>query len=183
MAWNAYLSLLRRHPLPTKAATATTVAFFADLVCQRLESDRVGPFDVDRTLRFASWALVTTPVVHVWYRFLHAKLASPLLRAAADQFIYAPPATCLFLFAMGVGVRGSGIEGGLARVAHLPSVLTENWIVWLPLQLLNFAFVPLPLQIGFGNLCGAFWAVRLSSLAQSGAAQPLGPTSSSTPLA
>ena len=183
MVWHAYLSLLRRYPLPTKAATATTVAFFADFVCQRLESaGKVVPFDADRAFRFASWALVTTPVVHVWYRFLHAKLASPLLRAAADQFIYAPPATCLFLFCMGVGVRGSGVEGGLARVAHLPGVLKENWMVWLPLQLINFAFVPLPLQIGFGNICGAFWAVRLSALAQSGAAQPL-PVAPKAPLA
>ena len=174
MAWSAYLSLLHRYPLPTKAVTATTAAFCADLVCQRLEGG-VGPLDVGRTLRFAGWALATTPVVHVWYRCLHAKLTSPLLRAAADQFIYAPPATALFLFAMGVGVRDSGVEGGLSRVAHLPSVLRENWLVWVPLQLINFAFVPLPLQVGFGNLCGAFWAVRLSSLSQSGAQPPPGP--------
>jgi len=165
--WGRYLSLLAARPLPTKMATATTAALIGDGICQALEGS--WRFDVERAARFSGWALASTVPVHYWYRGLHAKVASPLLRTAADQFLYAPPATAAFLFCMGFGAQGSGADpsaGGLKRVANLPRVLTENWLVWIPVQLVNFCFVPLPLQVAFGNLVGVAWSVRLSALGQ-----------------
>jgi hypothetical protein len=160
--WRRYTSYLHSHPLATKCITATTAALLGDAVCQRLEGSQ--PFSPWRSVRFTTWALITTPVVHFWYGRLAAARLSPLARTAADQFLYAPPATALFLFAMGVGAQGRGVEGGLSRASHLPRVLCENWCVWVPVQLVNFVFVPLPLQVAFGNVVGLFWAVRLSHL-------------------
>lgn len=37
-----------------------------------------------------------------------------------------------------------------------------NWSVWVPAQLLNFRFVPAPLQVLFANVVGLFWNAYLS---------------------
>jgi hypothetical protein len=175
--WRRYIALLHAHPLATKCITSTTVALLADAVCQGLErSDHGEPFSVSRSVRFSAWALATTPIVHFWYGRLAAARLSPLARTAADQLLYAPPATAAFLFAMGVGAQGTGLEGGISRMSNLPRVLRENFCVWVPVQLLNFMFIPLPLQVAFGNVVGLFWAVRLSHLsmgAPPAAAAPL----------
>lgn len=46
---------------------------------------------------------------------------------------------------------------------YLPA-LKANYCVWPVVQIVNFSFMPLPLQIPFVNMVGVFWYVVITVL-------------------
>jgi protein Mpv17 len=160
----SYSSLLLRRPLSTKALTAGLIAGIGDCLCQHFfpSSSPPAAFQPQRTASLALWALCTAPLVSRWYGFLSLRPA--LQRVAADQLLWAPASISLMLFWLGLAETGSA-EQGLSRVRECAgSTLRANWAVWPALQCINFLWVPLPLQVLYGNVLGLGWGVVLSSL-------------------
>ena len=118
------MSLLETRPITTRVITATLISGLGDAICQHLVP-APGGFDIARTVRFASWAVLITPLQHLWFTALQRRFPSALTRVAFDQLVFAPPATAAFLMYMGGGGAREGTSMGdaareLARVASSP---------------------------------------------------------------
>jgi hypothetical protein len=61
------------------------------------------------------------------------------------------------------------LEGKMHQIGDrlrtsLKSTIITNWGIWIPVQLINFKFVPQPAQVLFANVIGFFWNAILSYL-------------------
>jgi hypothetical protein len=84
-AYHKYVSILNKHPLRTKVATAGVIFFNSDVATQRLEHEfgeteaeseveshiqRSEWYDPKRTLRMTTFGVISTIYVHFWYGIL-----------------------------------------------------------------------------------------------------------------
>lgn len=169
-AWEKYLALLETRPLATKIVTGGAIGGAGDLGCQLVLED--GKLDLKRLAIFTAMnGALVSPVLHLWYRFLGATVpgvATPAIakRLAMDQLGFAPTFLPVFFSTL------LALEGQADRI---PDKLRQdwwpttraNWTVWVPAQLLNFRFVPAPLQVLFANVVGLFWNAYLSFVSHS----------------
>jgi protein Mpv17 len=133
------------------------------------------PFDSSRTARFAFLGtFLMGPSLHFWYGYLartfpltggFGTVLQVFKRVVADQFLFAPAIIAVFFTSV------AALEN---RISTLPDqfrqkyVLTveANWAFWIPVQLFNFAFVPLPFQVLVNNAFGLFWNAFLTLSSQ-----------------
>ena len=159
-----YTRALLAHPIATKAVTAAVLAGLGDAIAQRT-ADRRTPtiYDPGRSLLFATWGALSTPVLHGWYRLLGARLRRPLTRLIADQALFAPLGTMGLLAFVGCWEPGGGVEAARRRVVTqtLP-VLRANYVFWPAWQFVNFTVVPAPFQVLFVNVGSLVWVAWLS---------------------
>lgn len=176
LAASFYIQLLssKRFAIATttRSATASLIAAGGDLACQ-ISSDQQ-QVSLHRTGRMAAWAMMTTPLVCQWYTLLYSRFPhSAFRRMAADQLLWAPPATLAMLGFIGAA-EGAATAGGLGAVhenararivsAYVPT-LRANYMVWPAVQYVNFAIIPPKFQILFSNLIGLGWSFYLSHVA------------------
>ncbi|KAE9031994.1 hypothetical protein PR003_g3168 [Phytophthora rubi] len=169
-AWDSYTSLLETHPLSTKIATGGAIAGLGDMGCQLVleEKEKHKPLlDVKRAAIFTFLGgFLISPVLHVWYGFLGSRLpgvsaAAVAKRLALDQLGFAPTFLPVFLSSV------LTLEGNKEQIpdklrADWWTVTKANWGVWVPAQILNFRFVPGPMQVLFSNVVGLLWNAYLS---------------------
>ncbi len=137
--------------------------------------------DTVRTLRSFAWnALVYTPVAHGWYCHVLPRVASRALarlpaaargdaslpaaavKVAADQTLFGPLVIGGFMTYSAL-VQGRGTAGAAEALnKNYWDVLVANWMVWPALQLVNFKFVPLQLQILVMNTAVVGWSTYLA---------------------
>lgn len=183
--WAMYNESLRKNPLTTKAVTAGVIAAAADVTCQigfkpksqqhgidydhasKQAGDELAHVDWMRVAKFTILnALFVTPAIHYWYGFLNAKIAGAatgavLKRVGLDQFAFNP------ILLPGI-FSGSLLLDGTPE--KIPEKIKADWastlltlnMVWVPVQLANFKFVPPPLQVLVVNVVGFFWNIYLS---------------------
>ena len=184
------LSLLRRaikftqfNPLILQhMATRGALAFAGDVIAQSLlteaEEKSIPPKDWDmiRTNAFAVFgALYTGGAQHFIFNFLHSAFDQPLPRLEMAQFFFIP--FCYyptFLF-MNPALRagwehGFGSENAKVRqvelfldiASQIPTTLLRNWCFWLPVQFVQFNFIPAELNVTFTAAFGVIWNAILS---------------------
>lgn len=133
-------------------------------------SDIDSDMDWYRTGRFfAIGAFWVAPTCHLWYQLLGLRLvpgaATPkriAQRLLVDQFGAGP----FFCFSfMGIlwlleGKSPSEVKSGLIEAA--PTLITDNWKLWIPAMGFMFAFVPLKFQVVYSNFVALVWTVYLS---------------------
>lgn len=173
----SFIHALDTAPILTKSTTACLLAGMGDTIAQLLTSEEgVASYSLPRTLKFSAWALLTTPFVHTWYKHVIAKIHSPVRRVLCDQLLWAPPSTALFLL----------YSGGPQRVVeNFPQTAGANLLVWAPVSLVNFYFLPSKFWVVTNSVVGLGWAVGLSLLSQSSprpAKVPSNPPTSPLPL-
>ena len=182
MAW--YANKLETHPLTTKCLTSGFISGSGDFFCQYLvhrnkesienastgESKQSQPFSPDwmRTCRFTALGTVfVAPIVHFWYGGLMSRLPGSSLkiilkRLFFDQAFFAPlflPAFMTNLYAL----EGKSIVEIKEKLREeYPTALVANWGIWVPAQIINFAFVPEKYMVLFSNLVGFVWNAYLS---------------------
>ena len=103
-------------------------------------------------------------------------LGTLFLKTAVDQFVWTvflvAPTNAAFCFWLGrdFSFRRTRTEwpANFARDVFLPNLLA-NWIVWIPVLCVVFAF-PLPLQIQLAGLASSFWALMCLQIGRRSAA-------------
>ncbi len=163
---DAYLKLLERAPLPTKAITSMCIVGAGDVATQTL-LDRDKPFDVKRfaIFTFLGGALVG-PTLHFWYGFLNRMIPGvgtmpALKRLAVDQTLFAASFIPIFMgSAMALEGKAAQFPEQLKR-EFLPALVT-NWGLWIPGNFINFRFVAPRLQVLFANVVALGWNGYLS---------------------
>ncbi|KAG7389541.1 hypothetical protein PHYPSEUDO_010186 [Phytophthora pseudosyringae] len=173
-AWDSYASLLETHPLSTKIVTGGAIAGLGDVGCQLVLEGEDGELklDVKRTAIFTLLGgLLISPVLHVWYGFLSARLpgvsaGAVAKRLALDQLGFAPTFLPVFLSTV-LTLEGHAEDIPDKLRADWWPVTKANWAVWVPAQILNFRFVPGSMQVLFSNLVGLLWNAYLSYVSHS----------------
>ena len=187
-----YENALAVHPLETKIITAGTLGLAGDALAQQQTPQ---PYDKKRAFGFAVFgATYSGGFQHVLFPLLVdvcqgdglcKTLSGPLatcelplsgqeaLFAAAERtlvnqlvcipFLYYP----LFFAISGI-VQGLTVDAALQRAQDTwATLVSRNLLFWLPVQFVQFAFVPLQWQVPYVCAAGLGWNIILSGMAGS----------------
>lgn len=124
--------------------------------------------DIKRTLRFATWIALVTPIVHHWYRFLTLRFpGSPLKRMVTDQVLFAPVGTAAMMVAVSAFENPGDLQGSkeeaTKKLQRWPQVMLANYATWPLFMWFNFRYIPPQLNVLAVNAASFFWAIYLSS--------------------
>jgi hypothetical protein len=172
LAW--YSRQLDTNPIITKGVSAGLISGLGNVLAQRLIHKGDGKFQVDwqQTGRYALLNVVfVAPVLHYWYAGLARavpgrEIAPVLKRVFYDEFVFTPlyvPALMGLLWSM------EGVD-----LKHIPRMIREEWLtimlfdwaVYIPVQFVNFRYVPVKFQVLVISLIGVGWNVFVSWRAQ-----------------
>lgn len=164
------------------AATGGALAFAGDVIAQSLlsnsEEKSIPPkdWDVVRTNAFVVFgALYTGGAQHFIFGYLNSAFDEPLIRLAMAQFFFIPFCyypTFLFLtpllragWEFGFGspeakVRQDELFSDVA--SKIPPTLLRNWCFWLPVQFVQFNYIPADMNVTFTAAFGVIWNAILS---------------------
>ena len=165
-------------------ATGGALALAGDVIAQSLLSEvrpRSFPpkdWDTVRTAAFVAFGgIYTGGVQHFIFGFLNATFDEALVRLALAQFFFIPfcyyPTFLLMVPSLRAGWESEGgfgsEEAKLRRdqlfsetFSKIPSTLQRNWLFWLPVQFVQFNFVPVDLQVTYCAAFGVIWNAILS---------------------
>jgi hypothetical protein len=161
-----YSQKLDSHPLVTKCLTGCLILGNGDVLSQFIEGEDT--WDVARTARFAFIGLVfEAPALHYWYQYLKkvfpGRTAKPIAqRVLWDQLAFNPPYLVIFLSMVW---KLEGKENGELpdlMESTLPSAMIANWLVWTPVQIFTFGWVPGKYQVLATNVVALAWNAYLS---------------------
>ena len=191
VAW--YESHLDSSPVRTKMITGSLLWGLGDFVAQLVphfffgdedESDKkdnangnsaAKPFvyDYARTGRAVFFGFaVHAPLSHVHFNFLEwmtvrggfQGLSVPIFKTVMEQFVYwSWFSNSLYHGAMGA-MQGLTAQQCYDRIADvLWDTQKAQWVFWIPVQLLNFNFVPVRHQLNVVLLTSVVWTALLSA--------------------
>ncbi|KAI7844014.1 hypothetical protein COHA_002551 [Chlorella ohadii] len=164
--WAAYLALLAKRPLATKAVTAALLNGLGDVIAQS-QFEQGKDFDWKRCGIFTLLGLLLIgPTLHVWYGSLGTIVKATgntgaLMRLGLDQLCFAPIFISTIVSLLMV-LEGKGPEVVPTLKRNLPDMVKSNWMLWVPFQFINFRFVPPHLQVLMSNLVALAWNVYMS---------------------
>ncbi|KAK9806480.1 hypothetical protein WJX73_001753 [Symbiochloris irregularis] len=164
--WAAYLGLLERQPVFTKAWSAGLLNGLGDICSQKLIEHRER-IDWKRLGIFTGLgAVFVGPILHFWYLKLSTTVTAggvqgTLIRLGLDQLIFAPIFIAGFqALLLTVSGERHQIKGKLER--DLKEIVITNWKIWIPFQFFNFGVVPQRLQVLASNTAAVGWNTYLS---------------------
>lgn len=84
-----------------------------------------------------------------------------------DQFVFAPAMTALYYYIVGF-MNDEGCKATSKKLKRqLLAVLKKAWLLWIPVNLISYGFIPLELRVLFGNIVSIFWTAYLISTVSS----------------
>lgn len=114
------------------------------------------------------------PVIHAFHNFLDLVLfkrmeqtSMPVViaKVVIDQFIFTPIFTSVYFYTRALAEDKSMSDTTALIRNKLSAILRKNWTVWIPVNVVNFLFVPLDLRVLFGSVVAFFWNSYLISQA------------------
>lgn len=178
-----YARLLRAAPLRTNLLTTTTIMGLGDCIAQRLERGSAPRLDAERTATMVLFSgAVYTPTVFFVYR-LQERLfnnRSAALRAAQKAVfsvavggvpvnaVFVTLATVLEMRVFGKAPSGQFEGSSLAQVLTVklsddwPRIVERSFQFWVPINFVNFYFVPLHWRLVVTSLASVGWNCFLS---------------------
>jgi protein Mpv17 len=159
-----YEARLASQPIPTKMVTSGVLYAIGDTTGQAITVARMPPeevrpsFDLGRFLRATAFGgIFYPPVAHVHYNFLEWLVVKrwavsttymPWAKMVLEQFVYWGWFSNGYYHAVLGALQGMSPEQIYNRVADtLWETMKAQWVFWIPVQLLNFKFVPLRHQV------------------------------------
>lgn len=172
-----YKWYLANYPVYTKSITSCTIAMIGEIVSSYVKA-RVNKqcveINVKRVGIFGLYGLVCTgPMLHFWYTLLEYTLtvkfnltgnAKILAKLLIDRLLWAPPFVLLtvtflqFMQSLSPGKTADAVKKSFM------AVFLMNQRVWIPGQFVNFACVPVELQVLYVNAVNVGWNTLLSMM-------------------
>ena len=124
-------------------------------------------FDYRRTIAYGTFAGVYTGgFQHLWFSRLCQKYPNPTVQLAINQGLAIPLLYYPILLWMVPKMRARSVQEKIAlrKNIDVKAMIPKNWAFWLPLQFIQFRFVPVKFQIAYCSICGLIWKVILSVL-------------------
>jgi protein Mpv17 len=158
--WSRYLRALETRPILTKSITSATLYVGGDALAQKLDGtlDRTG-YDVARGRTALIWGgLLFAPIAHGWYN----KFLNPLIpgsngsavwkKVLLDQTVWACASNAAYLTCSNMLMGKSFDQSKSIAEQQFWPVMNVNWMIWPAIQVINFRFVPPPLQVPVINV-------------------------------
>lgn len=182
-----YMSTLGEYPLPTKMITGAVLASAGDAIAQGRDDEE---YDAARGASFASFDMTyraaqhwVFPLIVQWCRgqYLLGTMAAvggsqlvditslaAMERSLASQLIIVPFFYYPVFFTFTGLMQGLSFEAGIGRAReNIIPLMKRNLLFWIPVQYVQFCYVPTDLQIPFLSCAGLAWTYILSVLAGS----------------
>ncbi|KAJ1619557.1 hypothetical protein T492DRAFT_1084733 [Pavlovales sp. CCMP2436] len=176
-AW--YEACLEASPIQTKMVTSGVLYAVGDCMGQAIINVRTPAgeqkpgFDLGRFLRATAFGgIFYPPVAHVHYNFLEWLVVKqwkvsvaymPWAKMFMEQFVYWGWFSNGYYHAVLGALQGMTPVQIYDRVADtLWDTLKAQWVFWIPVQLLNFKFVPLRHQLNLVLVVSLVWTTFLS---------------------
>mmetsp|Transcript_21863 Transcript_21863/g.39875 ORF Transcript_21863/g.39875 Transcript_21863/m.39875 type:complete len:164 (+) Transcript_21863:115-606(+) len=105
---------------------------------------------------------------HFWFRWLdiafgrRSSVKSAFNKTIVDQLISTPPEILCFFIWASYGKGKDSKEPENKSAGDYFRVLSANYLIWIPLQGLNFLIVPERHRVLFNNVAGVLWTSLLS---------------------
>ncbi|KAH7870200.1 uncharacterized protein C8R40DRAFT_659704 [Lentinula edodes] len=145
-----YSAAFARRPMATQSATSAVIFGAGDVIAQQLVDRRgLRNHDLIRTARFVFYG-ACFPFRAVVYK------------VTLDQLVAAPFITVPMFFGSMSILEGRPDEA-IPRIknSYVPT-LTRGWCLFIPAQIVNFAFVPVSMRILFFSTVALCWNTYLS---------------------
>jgi protein Mpv17 len=174
--WARYLSLLDTRPVLTKSITSATLYLAGDAMAQKLDGtiDKKG-YDVVRARTALIWGgILFAPAAHVWYNrvlnplFPGSGARNVVLKMLCDQMFWAGPTNAAYLYVSSMLSGKSSEQAAAITKSQIVPVMKANYATWPIIQLVNFRFVPPPLQVPVINVVLLGWSCFLAVKANEG---------------
>jgi len=174
-----YEGHLEKNPILTKSVTGSILWGVGDAVAQvvpQVSSAEASPkgftYDWMRTGRAVTFGgIIHAPTSHVHFNFLEwmtvrsglQGLQIPVFKTIMEQFVYwSWISNSMYHAAMGF-MQGMGPSQIYDRIADvLMDTQKAQWAFWIPVQLLNFNFVPVRHQLNVVLVTSIVWTALLS---------------------
>lgn len=165
----SYEASLERRPLATNMLTSAVLYGLGDMIAQHLSPQ----FDGARCLRAIAYGgLFYPPFAHAHYNFLEWLVVSrwevparfvPWVKMVLEQFVYWSYFSNGYYHAVLGLLQGMTLRRVRRRLwATLWTTLLAQWALWVPVQVLNFRFVPVRHQLGVVLIVSLVWTTFLS---------------------
>lgn len=185
--FDKYMSTLSDYPLPTKMITGACLATAGDAIAQGREDGEYNPSRgssfalFDATYRAAQHYVFPIIVELCKGQFLFNTLATigatqlfdisaltAMERSLASQLIVVPFFYYPVFFTFTAYIQGLDFDDGLKRAKdNFVPLMKRNLLFWIPVQYIQFCYIPTDLQIPFLSVAGLVWTFILSVLAGS----------------
>jgi hypothetical protein len=182
-----YMSALTSFPLPTKMLTGAALATAGDAIAQQREDE---DYDPSRGASFAAFDMIYRAAQHVLFPIIvelcrgqyllgmvgaigaaslvDVSTLTAMERSLASQLIIVPFLYYPVFFTFTGIMQGLSFEEGLERAKqNFAPLMKRNLLFWIPVQYVQFCYVPTDLQIPFLSCAGLVWTFTLSVLAGS----------------
>ncbi|SCU93865.1 LADA_0G05248g1_1 [Lachancea dasiensis] len=126
-------------------------------------------FEFFRWACFMAWGAGLAFFQVPWYRVLNffytedPTVVQTLERVLSDQLVYSPISLyCFFMYSNYVMERGDAASFKKKIEKIYLGTLGFNYLIWPPVQFINFLLVPKPSQVPFSSSVGVLWNCFLS---------------------
>jgi len=182
---NAYNISLDKKPLTTKSITFAVMNTGGDIISQIYEAKhKCIPLSINwkRAVIMGMFGFsIGAPTHHYWFnqldklpQFMYSRyklklslFGEKIMMIIADQIIFAPIYTIVFLTTVSAANYYKQDKAPIQKAfehtnnAFKPTYLADC-IIWPPLQLINFMYIPLQYQVLYVNVCNLGWNTFLS---------------------
>ena len=171
---------LQERPVPTKMVTGSILWSLGDAVAQVVpymaDKDENKPafqYDWPRTGRAAFFGFaIHAPASHLHFNFLEwmtvkggfSGLSIPVFKTVMEQFVYwSWISNSMYHGAMEL-MQGHSVPQAVTKIEDvLWETQKAQWAFWIPIQLLNFQFIPVRHQLNVVLLTSIVWTALLSA--------------------
>lgn len=179
--WSGYLSVLRNHPIATKAVTSATVYSIGDVLAQRSEGESMGSLDRPRILRSLLAGLIGHgPLSHFWYEISENVFDNVLQltawwsfipKVAIDQTLWGPFWNNSYILLLGLMKRESleTIWGDVKRTT-IPLVVS-GLKLWPLAHCVTYGLIPVENRLLWVDMVEILWVTILATQAAGGGAE------------
>ncbi|KAJ3927578.1 MAG: hypothetical protein NXY57DRAFT_1050924 [Lentinula lateritia] len=150
-----YSAAFARRPMATQSATSAVIFGAGDVIAQQLV-DRRGLRNHDVTCLFG-------PVLTKWHQFINRRHFDSPFRAVVYKVCLASAVITVPMFFGSMSILEGRPDEAIPRIknSYVPT-LTRGWCLFIPAQIVNFAFVPVSMRILFFSTVALCWNTYLS---------------------
>ncbi|XP_065204173.1 mpv17-like protein [Planococcus citri] len=167
MALNSVKNLFKKYPLASNCVTYGSMCVGAEFSQQFIKKrilkspNTDEKIDIEALKRYSVIGFVINPnILYFWYKWLdkaYVGTATKIVvkKVLMDQFLMTPPLYVVFYTAMSL-MEGKQDLLEECRSKFIPTFQT-SCLFWLPVQTINFLFVPNTIRVAYVGTCSFVW--------------------------